>query len=541
MIQDTIPQKKIKKPIVPRLSLDTEAGFCLGVDGALKKLMHRLQKGEYFFTDGEIIHNTTAMTILTNTGLSVGDDDNRGTPVIRTHSTSIERLRAIREKHSSVLNLSCKNVSFVQSCVKKYASMGYHCIISGHRTHPEVLSVASYAPESQVSIVQSANEISTLPNADHYLLVSQTTFSTAVFDEIAEELSRKYPKRITIIPTICNAAASRQSRIDNIDNTIYDTVIVVGGKQSSNTQRLAQRARDRGFITYHIESADELRDKLSKSKGIYLTAGASTPPWVIEECMSKARLLRLPGVLRPIAYVTGLLKGLLHPKIIVVTIAAIVANPPAALDVFTLLFLTAISLILSAQQDLYRRFISGKAMHSLLGIPILLLCFAFAMLSMIMKQSAMPAQIFIPVMVMPLIALLGAFTARHKGLSRFLVFETLFPASVALIWHSTKLIDVTSALIFLYALPCHMVIRAARFDKEYLIERSPFIFMIGSRRYAFTALLIYGGITAAALYAISFYQIMPQRPLLAIALCSIAFILLLLKSARAAHISFRKT
>jgi|GEM_PF-106709 len=513
---------------LPRVECDSDAGFCRGVDSALRKLMPLLVAGKPVHADGEIIHNTIAMNILAAAGLK-RDEDSASTEIIRTHGTLQNNLIGLHHRKSKVLNLTCSNVSQVQSCVKKYSAEGYHCIITGHPDHAEVLSVASYASADQVTVIQDVQQADQIPPRDKYLLISQTTFSTKNFETISGYLSLKYGSRIIIKNTICEAASSRQSSIDRIDPALFDTVIVVGGKHSSNTQKLAQRAVQRGFSTLHIENAGELDADLAKTRGIYITAGASTPPWIIDECVRKAKIQRLPHLLRPLAGAIAKAGHSLHPGIITAFSAAAILSPRIEQTLPALLFTLFAALTLAEQQSLYERQISGLFRRSDLSPAFIFAALSLACAYALSQKSSLPPASFVPALALIAAGILAGVPVKKRSILQYAVFETMYPAFLFVATNAAGSFDSLTILILLYALPWHMAARAQRFAREYMIERAPFIFLTGRKMYLKLALFIHGGITAAIIFLACARSLSPVQPILAAAACSVALIVIILR------------
>jgi 4-hydroxy-3-methylbut-2-enyl diphosphate reductase len=186
----------------------------------------------------------------------------------------------------NVVDATCPHVRKAQSSAKMLADEGYQVVIIGEKHHPEVKSIIEWAGDGAVAI-ETEEEADALPKYGKLGIVAQTTFSAPKFKLIVERLLDK-SSDMKILRTICTATDQRQSAAMKLATEV-DLMIVIGGKNSANTTRLAQLCSDK-CKTYHIETADELRDDwFDKIKKIGITAGASTPDWIIKEVYKKCQ------------------------------------------------------------------------------------------------------------------------------------------------------------------------------------------------------------------------------------------------------------
>ncbi|HEY1405656.1 MAG TPA: 4-hydroxy-3-methylbut-2-enyl diphosphate reductase, partial [Spirochaetota bacterium] len=289
-----------------KVILARSAGFCSGVQSAIIKISKSLNRFRSIGIDGDLIHNPQTTQALRNRGLVtlLHDDSFCGPVAIRTHGTSEKDLRDRKKKSSKLINLTCPKVSRVQGIIKKHARDGFHVIITGDDQHAEVLALRSYATSGS-SVINKTSDIDNLPKGRKYLLVSQTTFEKDRFAEIRTYAERRIPG-ITVISTICDSTFDRQNElIDAIDKGI-DTLIVIGGKKSANTRSLASIGQTKGITTSHIETADELSlENIRSATNLFITAGASTPRWIIDAVLEKITMLRMNNAFRflPILYI----------------------------------------------------------------------------------------------------------------------------------------------------------------------------------------------------------------------------------------------
>jgi (E)-4-hydroxy-3-methyl-but-2-enyl pyrophosphate reductase len=273
-----------------KIELARHSGFCMGVRDAILTIVEELNTtSEEILVFGPLIHNPQTVEILGKRGLKTIhtlDDIDGKTIAVRTHGIPIENLRDIKARSRRYLNLTCPRVSRVQGLIKNYSGKGYYTIIIGDRDHAEVMGLRSYAAAG-VTVVSDIADIDTVPVADRYIVVSQTTQDREQFAAIVEQLEKRFSD-VTVFNTICDSTHNRQSDIrDGISRNI-DALVVVGGRQSANTTRLARMSRECGIRTFHIETEAELDGGDFRGvKHVLVTAGASTPGWIINNVMER--------------------------------------------------------------------------------------------------------------------------------------------------------------------------------------------------------------------------------------------------------------
>lgn len=273
-----------------KIKIAENTGFCMGVRKAVLDIVDVINKNsETIYVIGPLIHNPQTVSILQSRGIiTINSIDNIENKVIaiRTHGIPKESLRLLKQKASKIINLTCPRVARVQGIVKKYSREGYFAIIIGDDHHAEVESVKSYA-DAGVIVISNIEDIKKIPDALKYIVVAQTTFDECLFEEITQILKRKY-NDILIFNTICDSTHKRQSDVINAVKEGIDTLVVVGGKNSANTKRLAQIGKNNNIKTFHIESEEELNDEdFKNSNYVLVTAGASTPGWIINNVLEK--------------------------------------------------------------------------------------------------------------------------------------------------------------------------------------------------------------------------------------------------------------
>lgn len=257
-------------------------GFCYGVKRAIKIARESAGKGRAA-TLGPIIHNPQMVERLKAEGVGSVDslaDMTDGTIIIRSHGVGPEVYDAAEERGLHLVDATCPHVRKAQLSAKSLVDEGYDVIIIGEKEHPEVRSIYEWSAH-KATIVETEDEAESVSPCQRLGVVSQTTFSADKFNAIVVKLLSK-SRDIKILRTICTATDQRQKAAMELAAKV-DLMLVIGGKNSANTTRLAQLCSQK-CRTCHIETADELRqgwfDKVDK---IGITAGASTPDWIIKE------------------------------------------------------------------------------------------------------------------------------------------------------------------------------------------------------------------------------------------------------------------
>ncbi|MCK5052235.1 MAG: 4-hydroxy-3-methylbut-2-enyl diphosphate reductase [Candidatus Cloacimonetes bacterium] len=265
-----------------RVRIARNSGFCFGVKRAIKVALKTSKGNHEIVTLGPIIHNPQMVAKLESENIFKVDkiDQIKGRPtIIRSHGIKKEILEELQKNNIEIINATCPYVSKTQDYAKSLSEDGYDLIILGDHNHPEVQALRSYV-DKEVMIVANADEL-----VDKQFkkvgIISQTTRRVGDLQELVKKLVPKCHE-MRVINTICNATTIRQNSTLALAKE-SDVMIVVGGKNSSNTKMLAKICES--FVkTYHIETACEIDRKWFKDKqDIGLTAGASTPDWIIVE------------------------------------------------------------------------------------------------------------------------------------------------------------------------------------------------------------------------------------------------------------------
>ncbi|MCH5323505.1 MAG: 4-hydroxy-3-methylbut-2-enyl diphosphate reductase [Helicobacter sp.] len=261
-------------------------GFCFGVRRAIK-LAESKPNG---ITLGPLIHNAKEINRLKEDfNVVVNEDIQAIAPnsevIIRTHGIPKEDLESLKKITPNITNATCPFVTKPQEICEKMSGEGYQIIIFGDANHPEVKGVMSYCSTNPL-VIESLSALENETLLDKVALISQTTKNIELFLEIANFLIRKCTE-CRIFNTICNATSDNQESARNLAKEV-DIMVIVGGKNSSNTKQLYNISREYCLDCYLIEDYSELNQKWFVGKSLCgVTAGASTPNWIIEEVVKE--------------------------------------------------------------------------------------------------------------------------------------------------------------------------------------------------------------------------------------------------------------
>jgi ribosomal protein S1/(E)-4-hydroxy-3-methyl-but-2-enyl pyrophosphate reductase len=279
--------------------LADHAGFCVGVKRTLALVEEAVQKYGRLFSLGPLINNPQEVARLADKVIVVNDiadiDPKRVSDclVIPSHGLSPEVIKEAEAKGLQIIDATCPLVKKAQMIAADYIKKGYLLVIFGDKKHPEVRGIVGWAGQNVIVIenIEEADALAKQLAAEHksdikIALIAQTTQIEQNLDEIAYHLRRQFPN-IEVYDTICLATKQRQEAALNLAQNV-DLMIVIGGKKSSNTKKLAQLCGSNGVLTFFVETADEIVAKnIGHAAKVGITAGASTPDWIIEEVICK--------------------------------------------------------------------------------------------------------------------------------------------------------------------------------------------------------------------------------------------------------------
>lgn len=271
------------------------AGFCFGVKRAMKMAWDELQKSEDgIYALGPLIHNKQAVLKYEENGLKTIDEVSEvptsKSMIIRSHGVGESVYTESKEKGLNVIDTTCPFVKKIHEVAKKHYSQGFDIIVIGDAKHPEVIGINGWC-NNEAIIIKTLEDLESI-NLDKnkkYCVVAQTTINIDLYNKILEALSNKLDN-VIFNNTICSATKVRQEAAKEISADV-DIMVVVGGKHSSNTQKLVQICEE--YVpTLAIETVKELNPEDFKGfNKVGLTAGASTPDWIIEEVISYIKAL----------------------------------------------------------------------------------------------------------------------------------------------------------------------------------------------------------------------------------------------------------
>ena len=279
------------------------AGFCFGVQRAVDKVYELIGScPDRLFTLGPIIHNEEVVNDLEKKGVRVASEDDLrrlpedSTVVIRSHGVGKKVYDHLEEYGLSYVDVTCPFVLKIHRIVEKESRAGAHIVIIGDPDHPEVVGICGWCmgPYTVIRTEQDALDF-VFPADKSICIVSQTTFNYNKFKDLVEILSKKrYDNTVlnilNILNTICNATEERQKEAKSIAGEV-DTMLVVGGRHSSNTQKLFEICKKECENTYYIQTPVDLdSDMFQCSSYVGITAGASTPKKIIEEVQEHVRI-----------------------------------------------------------------------------------------------------------------------------------------------------------------------------------------------------------------------------------------------------------
>ncbi len=261
------------------------AGFCMGVKRAIEMALRvAREEGRTVYTHGPLIHNPQELEKLAAEGIvAVGEHDPlpNAPVIVRAHGIPPSERQRLEAQAERVVDATCPKVARIQRSIAEHSRQGFAVVIAGDPDHPEVVGLVGHA-QGPAFVVCSPEDVDRLPELGRVLLVAQTTQDEETFQAIRERVLARFPNASTLF-TICRSTHRRLSEARELAAQV-DAVVVIGGRNSANTRRLAEVVRRLGTPAYHVETAAELPlEGLRRCRRVGVTAGASTPSWIIEE------------------------------------------------------------------------------------------------------------------------------------------------------------------------------------------------------------------------------------------------------------------
>ena len=259
------------------------AGFCFGVKNAVDNTVEELKDNKQVYCLGELVHNKQVTEELISKGaIFIKDiEEARGKAIVRAHGVPVSVYQKAKELQIELKDLTCPKVLAIHKLAIKYSTENYYIFLVGQKTHPETIGTASFCGEN-ASVIESIDDVekeveefkkSTL---EKVVVLAQTTISLEKFNNIVEEI-KKYIENIEVKNSICASTKQRQEETEEISKKV-ECMIIVGGKHSSNSNKLYEIAKKNCKNVYFVETKDELDiEKIKNAKSIGIMAGASTP------------------------------------------------------------------------------------------------------------------------------------------------------------------------------------------------------------------------------------------------------------------------
>ena len=266
--------------------LGKTAGFCFGVENAVKNTEEELSKNKDVYALGELTHNRQVMYKLEKNGLIVKENieeiPNNSTVIFRAHGVPPKIYNIAKQKNLNIVDLTCKSVLKIHKVVQDLTSKGNYIFIVGKKEHPEIIGIYGFCEKNESIIGEKEDIYQAIENfkktgLKKVIIIAQTTFNSEKFKSIVNDITNSINSsyEIEVINTICNATVIRQRETDEISKNV-DMMIIIGGKNSSNTEKLYNIAKSNCENTIWIETKNEIQEIKDVSK-VGIMAGASTP------------------------------------------------------------------------------------------------------------------------------------------------------------------------------------------------------------------------------------------------------------------------
>ncbi len=274
------------------------AGFCFGVKRAVEQVYRQIEEGvKPIYTYGPIIHNEEVVRELQEKGVQIIENEDEleaireGTVIIRSHGVPERIYQKIEAQGLHIVDATCPFVRKIHRIVREHSGQGAEIVIIGNEGHPEVEGIKGWClgPVKVIGTKEEAKQFHPIPGK-RLCIVSQTTFNYKKFDNLVEIISKMSYDEVDILNTICSATEERQSEAREIAAKV-DSMIVIGGRHSSNTRKLFEICKMECANTYYIQTIKDMDFRQLSSIGcVGITAGASTPNILIEEVSKQCQI-----------------------------------------------------------------------------------------------------------------------------------------------------------------------------------------------------------------------------------------------------------
>lgn len=275
------------------------SGFCYGVKNAVEKAESEVEKSnKKIYCLGELVHNKTVIENLQKKGLIFIEniEEANEKTIIRAHGIKKEIYEEAKNRKIQLIDLTCPNVLKIHDTVEKYSNKNYYIFLIGKKEHPETIGTYSFCGKN-ATIISTVEEVDNAiksfqkTNLEKLLIISQTTYSLKVFEEIVSKVKEIIPEKIKVEVknTICLSTSQRQKETKEISQKV-DLMIIVGGKNSSNTQKLYDISCENCKKVLFVETKNDIDfNELKEINKIGIMAGASTPNTIVEEIVQKLK------------------------------------------------------------------------------------------------------------------------------------------------------------------------------------------------------------------------------------------------------------
>ncbi len=276
-----------------KIVLAKSAGFCFGVKRATQMAFEAAAEHEHICSLGPVIHSPQVVKRLAEQGVEVVTEVEEippGSVIIRSHGVTADEMNKVQEKNLTIVDATCPFVKKAQEYAARLSEEGYTVVIVGEVEHPEVQGIVSYSSDAVVHVVADAEEAVVLPRMRKVGILAQTTQLYENLKDIMDICLAK-SQELRVFNTICDATSVRQNEAREIARAV-DLMFVIGGHASANTSRLASICREIQPHTWHIETTENIQpDWFHGVTKVGVTAGASTPRWLIDEVVARVAKL----------------------------------------------------------------------------------------------------------------------------------------------------------------------------------------------------------------------------------------------------------
>jgi 4-hydroxy-3-methylbut-2-enyl diphosphate reductase len=267
-------------------------GFCMGVKRAVDLAYRAIERaeGQQVVTLGPLIHNKQEIERIERDGIKTADESSipeNSTVIIRAHGVTPQALQSLKARGLKIMDGTCPYVHYSQRKALELYEAGYTVVIAGDRNHPEIRGILGHINDDAY-VVKTVEEVQSLPSLDRVGVIAQTTISPKKYRAIVDALGEK-AREVKVCETICDATEENQKAVRELSAEV-EMLYVIGGRHSANSNKLVETARERCPRATLIETADEINpEDLRGIRRVGISAGASTPDWMIQSVVERLR------------------------------------------------------------------------------------------------------------------------------------------------------------------------------------------------------------------------------------------------------------